>query len=268
MNNKIIACFFVVLSFFCLKMFAQVPQGINYQAVARNAAGDPIATQTVSIEFKIRSSTATGTVVYDETNNTSTNQFGLFTAIIGMGTPVSGNFSTISWGTNKYFIEVLVNGNSMGSTQFMSVPYALNSPNSGSTGTANYIPKWNSTGNNLTPTSKLYDDGTNVGIGITSPKSTFELAGGFATNMYKTTGTAAITLDNSMSIVHVVTSLASINFPAANTCPFRRYLIFNQSGGNINTSSYIKLDGNTDNKVPDRTCFEFISDGTNWYLLR
>ena len=86
---------------------AQVaPQGINYQAVARDASGNPIGTQSISIEFQIRQTTSGGTVVYDETHSKTTNQFGLFSAIIGQGSVVSGTFSAINWSSINYFLEV------------------------------------------------------------------------------------------------------------------------------------------------------------------
>lgn len=110
---------------------AQSPQGINYQAVARDAGGNPLATQAVAIEFKIHQTTAGGTVVYDETHSKTTNAFGLFTAIVGQGSIVSGTFSTIAWGSNSYFLEVIVNSSNMGTTQFLSTPYALHSATSG-----------------------------------------------------------------------------------------------------------------------------------------
>ena len=112
--------------------FAQAPQGINYQAVARDVNGNPIATQTVSIEFKIHQTSSSGTVVYDETYSKTTNQFGLFTAVIGQGTLVTGIFSSITWATNSFWLEVIVNGTSMlPITQLMSTPYALFAANSG-----------------------------------------------------------------------------------------------------------------------------------------
>ena len=117
---------------FGFSVFAQAPQGINYQAVARDVNGNPIATQTVSLEFKIHQTSSSGTVVYDETYSKTTNQFGLFTAVIGQGTPLTGVFTSITWATNLFWLEVIVNGTSMiPITQLMSVPYSLFSANSG-----------------------------------------------------------------------------------------------------------------------------------------
>jgi len=85
---------------FCAITFAQnVPQGINYQAVARDAAGSELANDTLIVQFSILEGAA---ISWQETHAVNTNDFGLFTAIIGQGTSTSnGNSSTfdlVDWG--------------------------------------------------------------------------------------------------------------------------------------------------------------------------
>jgi hypothetical protein len=111
---------------------AQVPQAINYQAVARTAQGLLIPDQQVSVRFSILEGGVNGTTVYQETANVTTNNFGLFTLGIGTGTPVTGTFTGINWGngTTKFLkVEIApqVNGtySLQGTTQIMSVPFAL-----------------------------------------------------------------------------------------------------------------------------------------------
>src|SRR5690606_1498663 len=102
------------------------PEKINYQAVARDASGNPLVNQTLNVTYQIRQSSPTGTSVYTETHSgISTNQFGLFTAEIGGGTPSVGTFAGINWGAGLYYLYVEVNGDPMGSSQLLSVPYAL-----------------------------------------------------------------------------------------------------------------------------------------------
>lgn len=102
------------------------PEKINYQAVARDASGNPLVNQTLTVTYEIRQSTPSGTSVYTETHSgISTNQFGLFTAEIGGGTPSVGTFAGINWGAGLYYLYVEVNGDPMGSSQLLSVPYAL-----------------------------------------------------------------------------------------------------------------------------------------------
>ncbi len=115
--------------------FAQTPQSFKYQAVARDDLGNLITNQDVGIRINILEGSATGTAVYTETQLPHTNQFGLLSINIGEGTVVTGDFSTISWGTNTYFIKTELDpaGGStymlMGTSQLLSVPYALYSEN-------------------------------------------------------------------------------------------------------------------------------------------
>ena len=117
---------------------AQVPQGISYQAAAKSSTGATMANTTISVRFTIHDSAATGTTLYQETFSPTTNTQGVFSVNVGMGTPVTGAFSAINWGTNAKFMQVEMypaGGSSyldMGTTQMMSVPYALYASNSGS----------------------------------------------------------------------------------------------------------------------------------------
>ena len=129
MKQKLILLFF--LAFVCKGLMAQVPQGIPYQSVIRNSSGTLVANQTVKMRFSIHDSITSGTVVYQETFSTTTSSLGLANVNIGMGTIVSGTFSGINWGKNSKFIQVEMdptggtNYTDMGTTQMMSVPYAL-----------------------------------------------------------------------------------------------------------------------------------------------
>lgn len=127
---------------FCLALFlflmwtgsaiAQVPQGIPYQAIARDTQGQPLAGRAVQLRFSILDSVLTGSSVYIETHSTNTNASGLLAVNIGMGTPITGTFSGINWGVNSKFLRVELDttatgGNyvDLGTQQMMSVPYAL-----------------------------------------------------------------------------------------------------------------------------------------------
>ena len=122
----------LLLTFINILSNAQVPQGIPYQAVARNGQGQPLASTNVKVRFSVLDSTATGTAVYVESHSTTTSALGLFTANVGMGTATTGTFSSINWGQNFKFLKVELDttatGNSyidLGTQQMMSVPYAL-----------------------------------------------------------------------------------------------------------------------------------------------
>lgn len=111
-------------------IYAQAPDAFNYQAVARNGSGAVIPNQPIAVRLSIHNATAGGSVIYQERQTATTNQFGLFSVQIGTGTALSGTFSTIDWaGALKYLqVEFDPAGTTsyidMGTTQLISVPYA------------------------------------------------------------------------------------------------------------------------------------------------
>jgi hypothetical protein len=111
--------------------FAQVPQGISYQAIALNGSGAPVVSSNVRVKLSILDSSASGTVLYSESQLKTTNAQGLFNLTIGQGTLISGAFNTINWGLNTKFLKVEMDASGgttyvpVGTTQLLSVPYAL-----------------------------------------------------------------------------------------------------------------------------------------------
>lgn len=107
---------------------AQSPNAVNYQAAIRNASGAPLASATVPVRFTVRDLTASGTVVFQETNSATTNAQGILNLTIGTGTAVTGTFTGINWSTGAKFLEVEVDAGSglvsIGNQKMMSVPYA------------------------------------------------------------------------------------------------------------------------------------------------
>ena len=116
---------------FSIISFAQVPQGISYQAIATNGSGNPVVSSNVGIRLSILDNSASGTLVYSETHTKTTNAQGLFNLVIGQGTASAGTFAGINWGTNPKFLKVemdIAGGSNyvlVGTTQLLSVPYAL-----------------------------------------------------------------------------------------------------------------------------------------------
>jgi hypothetical protein len=115
---------------------AQAPQGMNYQAAARNSQGNLLLNQQIGLRFSIHDGSLTGAIVYSETQTATTNAFGSFSTVIGSGTPVQGTFASIPWASGSKFLQVEidvtggVNYVDMGTSQLMSVPYALFAQNS------------------------------------------------------------------------------------------------------------------------------------------
>ncbi len=131
--NKLNLLFAFCIALFNLAQAQTTPNAFNYSAVARNVAGQPIASATIGIQISILKTSTTGTVQYSENHFVSTDTFGFFNLTIGEGTIQSGSISTITWGTDIYYIKVGMdvtggtNFLTMGTTQLMSVPYALHS---------------------------------------------------------------------------------------------------------------------------------------------
>jgi hypothetical protein len=133
------------LLFFTFAANAQSPQGISYQAVARDSTGKILSNQPIKIKFSIRDSVANGTIVYQETHADTTDALGLFDLVIGNGTSTSGTFAGINWGNNKKYMQVEFDANvgsytNLGTQQMMSVPYALHSKTSESIVNSNGVP--------------------------------------------------------------------------------------------------------------------------------
>ena len=134
--------FFSLFSIIDFQVFGQVPESMNYQAVIRDGSGNIVASQSVGIRIDILQGSATGTSVYQETFTPTTNAYGSIAIQIGTGTVVNGNFSTINWGANSYFVETAVDlsgGNNytvISTTQFVSVPYALYAKAAGTSGSS------------------------------------------------------------------------------------------------------------------------------------
>ena len=118
-------------------LWAQTPYTINYQGVARDASGQPLAGQNISIKLSVLEGTPTGTDLYVETHTPTTNNFGLFNIEIGGGTLVSGDFQTIAWNSDKKFLKVEMDpagGSSyinLGTSQLLGVPYSNYSDQAG-----------------------------------------------------------------------------------------------------------------------------------------
>jgi uncharacterized protein (TIGR02145 family) len=158
-------------------LFAQAPQATSYQAIIRNSSGSVLSNQLVKVRFSIRDSAANGTLVYQETQTPITNAQGLINLFTGQGTAVAGAFVGINWGSKSKFLQTEIdiaggsNYTDMGTTQLMSVPYALYSNVANTANTAaNGNPNGNAVG------EMLYWNGTTwvkINPGISGHNLTF-----------------------------------------------------------------------------------------------
>jgi hypothetical protein len=120
---------FVLLG--AISVYAQVPQGFNFQAVARDASGQLLVEQNLGVKVSILKGSETGTVAYSETHAVTTDAMGLIKIIIGEGTAEADAFNTVNWGNDNYFVKLAVDVTGgteyedLGVTRLLSVPYAL-----------------------------------------------------------------------------------------------------------------------------------------------
>ena len=114
---------------------AQAPQGFNYQATVRNSSGDLIINTNVYFKFNVIQGSNTAVPIFTETHYVPTDDLGQVSLVIGQGTANTGVFSELDWSLGSYYLGIeLDTGNgyvAMGTTQLLSVPYALYAANSG-----------------------------------------------------------------------------------------------------------------------------------------
>ena len=133
-------------SMLCLNIPSQAagivtsPEKMNYQAVARDATGSPLISQSIT---------------------------GLFSTAIGSGTITTGTWAAISWFTTAHYLQVELDpaGGSawldMGTSQLLSVPYSYYA----NTALSSLDNRWDYASGNL-----WYNNiSGNVGIGTASP---------------------------------------------------------------------------------------------------
>ena len=115
---------------------AQAPQGFNYQATVRNSSGDLIVNTNVYFKFNVIQGSQTAVPIFTETHYVPTDDLGQVNLVIGQGTANTGVFSELDWSQGSYYLGIELDTGSgyvaMGTTQLLSVPYALYAESSGS----------------------------------------------------------------------------------------------------------------------------------------
>ncbi len=184
--------FFFLFLFLSNIINAQAPSKFNYQGVARDASGNGLTDQNIQIRISILDGSVSGTLLFEEIHAATTNAFGLFTLAIGTGTAgtIHPDLASLNWGNQDKFIQVefdpTATGNYIlsGTSQLMSVPYALHSAHADSAANV-YKPgeglivsndsihsNWSNQGNNIENNNI-----GNVGIGITPNNQKLEVNG-------------------------------------------------------------------------------------------
>jgi hypothetical protein len=119
-----------------LNIISQAPDYFSYQAVLRNQDGTPMVRQDVTIQVELLKGQIDSPSVYLESHEVRTNEQGI--VVLKIGDP--DFFSEIDWGMGPYFLSLTVNGVHMGTSQLLSVPYALYAKNAGNVDDADSDP--------------------------------------------------------------------------------------------------------------------------------
>ena len=137
---KRILLFLVFFCLFAASGFSQSPQKFKFQAVARDAGGVPYVSANLAIRVSLVRDGVTGLIDYAERHSITTSPLGVFDLEIGGGTPLSGDITTLDWGMHSYYLKIDIdpdggtNYTNLGTSQLLSVPYAIYSRESGSGG--------------------------------------------------------------------------------------------------------------------------------------
>ena len=149
---------------------AQAPEKMSYQAIVRNASGQLLTNQNVAVRVSVLQGSAAGTAVYSERVTGTTNANGLVSLEIGSGTVITGTFNTINWGTNSYYLKTETdpaggtNYTITGTSQLLSVPYALYAKSSGGGGGGSLSLPYTVTTNNASTLFSLTNDGDGTSV--------------------------------------------------------------------------------------------------------
>ncbi len=115
----------------CLLFFGSSlaqPLNFNYQGIARNASGAPLASQNIGLRISILDNA--DVPVFSEAHTTTTNAYGLYNLQIGDGTAITGTMSAAAaLSRAKIKVEIDPAGGTsytdLGTQQLNSVPFAL-----------------------------------------------------------------------------------------------------------------------------------------------
>jgi hypothetical protein len=131
MKTKLLLSVFFTFIFYLLS--SQVPQGFNYQAVARDGSGIPLKNVSLQVKISILPDTLTSIAEWEELHaSVTTNYYGIFNLVLGTGARQSGSalhFSDVNWSASQLFLKTQIyyqgSWKNMGSAKLWSVPYSL-----------------------------------------------------------------------------------------------------------------------------------------------
>jgi hypothetical protein len=182
--------YILLMVMLCLVLpgMGQIPRMFNYQGIARLADGSPMSNQNLHIKIAILPELNATESVFEEKHQVTTNAYGLYTLSIGGGQAIKGSMNQVAWEKGNQFVRVSIDlkgdgqFQELGTTQLLSVPYALYAEKAGNAGGSragnqHYLSKFDVSGSSSSEiNSQLYDNGTQIGIGTTSPVAKFHIS--------------------------------------------------------------------------------------------
>ena len=121
----------LTLLFFSSAFSQSVPEGMKYQAVARDVKGQILANQKIALKISLVNGSGTPTIFYSEVHDITTNELGLFTLVIGQGAVDAGVFKDVPWSTEDIWMQVSIKDKGKGgfstisNSKLLAVPYAF-----------------------------------------------------------------------------------------------------------------------------------------------
>ena len=334
------------------------PQGISYQAVARGSNGIELTDVQVTVLMSILEGDVNGPIEWQESHTPTTDQFGLFTLVIGQGSGTgvgsAATFGDVDWTSSAHFLRVEIDTPGpepievMGTSELLSVPYALYAATSGSSNEVDgdvtnelitnvyssdgfiYIEEGGNshaldlntllldndpmneliTSTDYTASSNelnITEGGTLhtvdlsdleegdwqesadqtmvsnttqwVGIGTTTPNSTFQVNGSYSAGITVLTGpifSYQVNQTHQVIICNTTISAVNLTLPAAAACPGRIYVIkkydtngFAGSPVNISTTDGDLIEQQSSYSMSWilGETITLISDGDNWWII-
>ena len=117
---------------------SSIPEGLNYQAVARDASGNILINQRIGIQIELLNGSKGEEIEYKEIHHVKTDEFGQFSLLIGNGNTQLGEFKAISWESGNKWLQIAIDIDEkggyefMGKSQLLTVPYAMYAKSAGS----------------------------------------------------------------------------------------------------------------------------------------
>ncbi|MGG7439639.1 beta strand repeat-containing protein [Chryseobacterium arthrosphaerae] len=160
---------------------SQAPEKMSYQAVIRNGSGQLLGNQSIAVRVSILQGSPAGAEIYAERLTGNTNANGLVSLEIGTGTVITGTFASINWPAGSYYLKTETdpaggtNYTITGTSQLLSVPYAMYAKSAGNSGGTFTIPYIN-TVNNASTLFSLTNDGDGTSLEGNNTTTTSNIA--------------------------------------------------------------------------------------------